>query len=249
MDSADGVHVKDLFELDQNCIFLNSAEYGITPTSLVDAKFKYFALIENNSDLFFRHKLFEMTDETRMIAASIINAPEENVVFLDDYVEAIHTVMRSCCHLEKRDILLFDFLNPEALKVCKFIAKYNGLNVIEIKTSPLILNSPQLLIDELKGKLDASKIGIVYVEHVSNISLILPIKDIVAACREKNITCVVDGNHSFCHIDLNIKDIDPGRVRDLNNLRFLHNKLQLMGIPSKVSCHFSHPNCKNNIYF
>jgi selenocysteine lyase/cysteine desulfurase len=66
--------------------------------------------------------------------------------------------------------------------------------------------------------LDKEKIGFVVAEHVSNISVILPIKEIVAACREKQIICVVDGNHGFGNIEVNINDIDPGILRSENEI-------------------------------
>lgn len=52
-----------------------------------------------------------------------------------------------------------------------------------------------------------------FTEHIaSSIGLILPIQRIIEICREKKISCVVDGNHVYGHIDVNIAQLDPGKL-------------------------------------
>jgi selenocysteine lyase/cysteine desulfurase len=95
-----------------------------------------------------------MINETRKIAASTLNAEEDNIVFLDNYVEAVHTALRSCCSKAGGNILIYDFLNNETKKICQFIAHYYEITCIEISTSLSILNSDENLINALIEKLE-----------------------------------------------------------------------------------------------
>jgi len=54
-----------------------------------------------------------------------------------------------------------------------------------------------------------SKTKVVNITHMINwVGQILPVNEIAAEARKKNIEVVVDGAHTFAHLDFKISDLD-----------------------------------------
>jgi Selenocysteine lyase len=222
-----GYPLKKHFHIDPEIINLNSGEYGMTPKCIIDAKIRYYATMEKNTDLFIRYHQTDMIEETRKVVAEYLQADPEGIVFLGDSAEAIHTYLKSICETKGKGILYHDFLSPETKNICHYISEYFGIDTLEIPTSKDLINSSEKILLNLEEYLNEEKIKIVIIEHISRMGFLMPVKEIVQICRKNNILCLVDGSQAFGQIDIHINELNPGKGAFTNVYldRFLCNEL------------------------
>lgn len=146
-------------------------------------------------------------DHVRSRVAEYIQADARDVVFVDGASGGVNAVLRSIKLPPHASIL---YLNTAYQMVKNTIFYINGqqqersveVNISLPSTASQILAAVRQALDQNPSTLLAS------FSHITSIpAVILPVKELVQICHEKNVMVLIDGAHALGQIALNIPEI------------------------------------------
>lgn len=192
---------------------LNHGAYGATPYPVVQAQEGYTREEEGNIQNWINGANGYRGKEivVRNMIAQYVNANPEDIVLIENASGAINAILRSL-PLKRGDILLdFSTAYPPFKQFYLWLQATMGIQILEV---PLVfpLKGPESVLEPLADVLarNLSNIAVAVVSHVASYpGVMLPAKEVVAACRAKGIPVIVDGAHAFGAVDVNIGDMDP----------------------------------------
>ena len=147
-------------------------------------------------------------EETRNSVKKFINAKsKDEIIFTKNATESINLVATTFGqkHINKGDEILITELEHHSNYVpWHYLRETKGAI---IKFAPIDDNG-DIIIEKLK-ELITSKTKIIALTHLSNVTgTIVPIKEIVAIAKKKNVPVLVDGCQSAPHIQIDVQDLD-----------------------------------------
>jgi len=142
----------------------------------------------------------------RSSLADLAGCSAEEIAIDRNSSEALNTVIFGI-KLEKGDeVVLSKWDYPRMINAWKWREKRDGIKLVWV-THPSISENA----DELSKRytdLFTSKTKVVHLTHVINWNgQVLPVRQIADAARAKGILSLVDGAHSFAHLDFKIPDL------------------------------------------
>lgn len=148
----------------------------------------------------------EAIDKSREIIAKSINVSPEEVIFTSGTSES--------CNLAIKGYALVNKNKGEHIITTKFehhavLDCFKDLEEQGFKTTYLSVKSDGIVdVSEFKKALRSDTI-LVSIMHANNeIGTIQPIKEIGAICKQKNIILHVDGAQTYCHIPVNVDELN-----------------------------------------
>ncbi len=205
------------FDIDPKYINLNQGSYGSTPRKVREATERLVVTAEANPDLWFRNNLtgtgnslyIDQLIETRRALARYIKAPLNETAIVDNASHGINAVLRSVpAFLKKKGILYLDLAYGEVKAALQFVG---GLypsepqspsfqhELHEVSTARLGTDlSAERLVPLVESALSDAQgtIGLCSFSHIASIpALILPVKELAAACRKAGALTLIDGAH------------------------------------------------------
>lgn len=150
-------------------------------------------------------------EESREVAADLINAKPSEIIFTSSATESNNTALKGCAlslskgRDRKGHIIISIIEHPCVLESANWLAKH-GFNVTKIRVDKYGLVSPA----DVKKAIRSDTI-LVSIIHASNeIGTIQPIAEIGKICREKRVLFHTDAAQSFgkIPIDVNKMNID-----------------------------------------
>ncbi len=147
-------------------------------------------------------------EETRNSVKKFINAKsKDEIIFTKNATESINLVATTFGqkHINKGDEILITELEHHSNYVpWHYLRETKGAI---IKFAPIDDNG-DIIIKKIK-ELITSKTKIIALTHLSNVTgTIVPIKEIVAIAKKKNVPVLVDGCQSAPHIQIDVQDLD-----------------------------------------
>jgi selenocysteine lyase/cysteine desulfurase len=218
------------FNLDPNYTNVNQGSYGSTPTKVRQATEQLVVAAEANPDLWFRSNMtsngnsvyINLLLESREALAAYIKAPRNETSIVDNASHGINAVLRSVpAFLEKKGILYLDLAYGEVKAAMAYMSgTFPGEPTspsfqhptFEVNTTSLGLDvaDPALLVPLVEAALrDAGgAVGLCSFSHIVSIpAIILPIKELAAACRAAGALTLVDGAHVPGNLDLDVPSL------------------------------------------
>ncbi|KAL6863611.1 selenocysteine lyase-like protein [Trichoderma novae-zelandiae] len=197
---------------------LNHGSYGTIPRAIQARLRSYQDDIEARPDPFIRFEHARLTDESREAVASVVNAPVEAVVFVNNATEGVNTVFRNIkWDADGKDVALyFSTVYDACGKVIDFLCDYHGdgrLSSREIEIAyPIeddeILRRFRATVAQVESEGKRAKICIFDVVS-SRPGVVFPWERMVAACRELGVLSLVDGAQGVGMVRLNLGEADP----------------------------------------
>ena len=191
----------------------NSGAHGVTPNYVIEAKNAYYRKLEENPDQLYRFDHAQLIQERMKIVAKELNAPNGDVVIVENATEAINSVLKSVKYQEGETILIFDIAYRMVEEVCVYLVERYKLNLVIMPTTEEILNSKEKIVGLVEDYIQklSSKIKVAIIDHISSTpAVVLPLQDILKLFKKNSILCIVDGAHALGQIDVDIRELDPG---------------------------------------
>lgn len=196
-----------------NFTTLNHGAYGATPRPVVEAQQGYVLEEEGNIESWINGASGYRGKEVvvRQMVAQYVNASADDVVLIENASGAINALLRSL-PLKRGDVLLdFSTAYGPFKSFYAWLEQTMGVVVLEV---PVVfpLQGPESMLQPLAATLaqNHSQITIAVVSHVASYpGVILPVKEVIAACHAYGIPVIVDGAHAFGAIPIDIGDMDP----------------------------------------
>lgn len=192
-------------------VYLDNAATSQKPKVVIDRISRYYseeyATVRRSI-----HKLSEKAtrayENTRLIAARFINAPEtRQIIYTKGTTEGINLVARGFGgkFLQADDEVLISATEHHANIVpWQMICQEKGARLRVIPVN----DEGDLMLEDYE-KLLTDRTRIVCVQHISNaLGTIHPIKDMIAMAHAKNIPFLVDGAQAAPHTKVDVQDLD-----------------------------------------
>jgi cysteine desulfurase/selenocysteine lyase len=189
--------VRELFPLKNNRIFLNNGTMGVTPFPVLQAVTNEFQSIAENA----AYPAHNGSLETQL--AKTIGANPDEIGITKNVSEGINHICWGI-PLKKGDEVLMT--THEHVGGCAPWLHRAKLDGIVIKTFEIASTAAETL--NRFEKAITAKTRAFAIPHIPcTIGQILPIKDMCALARSKNIISCVDGAHPLGMIEFNVKDL------------------------------------------
>jgi len=188
--------------------FDNAATGGFKPQRVIDActtAIKYLTANPGRSG----HRLSitgaETISNTRQAVAETFGGTADRVIFTKNCTESLNTAIFGLC--KAGDHVITTVFEHNSVLRPLFALKNAGvisLSVVAPKYVDGKFNASDVL-DAIKGAI-TDKTSVIVMTAVSNVTgTVMPVSEVGAICKEKNITFIVDGAQGGGHVPLDVK--------------------------------------------
>ncbi|HEY4220793.1 MAG TPA: aminotransferase class V-fold PLP-dependent enzyme, partial [Myxococcota bacterium] len=206
----------DQWLLDPAVTYLNHGTVGATPKRVLARQQQLRDEMERNPARFLLRELSNSSnvspgrERVREAAASVaefLGAHGEDLGFVHNATHGVAAVLRSLAFAPGDEVLILEHAYGAVHFAVDATATAAGARVVTVAL-PFPLTSPADAIAAL-ARAVTNKTKLAVVDHItSGSALLLPIRDIVRALRERGVPVLVDGAHVPGAIALDLVDID-----------------------------------------
>ncbi len=197
---------RDQIMLDPTITNLNTGSFGPLPKPVFAEVTRWRNYLAEEPTDFFVRKLPDPLWQARESLARFLGTIPERTIFTSNVSAAINLVASSLKLFSPGEILLSDH-EYGAMHWCwERVAQLQGL---KLRTFPLptLATSEEEIVSAVMKAIN-SQTRLLFISHIlSPTGLILPVKKICKAARERGIISVVDGAHAPAMIDLKLDEI------------------------------------------
>lgn len=207
-----GRHMLDHWPLDPGVTYLNHGTVGVTPRRVLAAQQALRDEMERQPSRFMLREVSALIGEpggpTRLRAAAadvaaFVGARPDDLVFVDNATTAINAVFRSLTFNRDDEIVLTDHAYGSTRLIGEFVTRDRGARVRTVAL-PEPVFSREALITNIVDAL-GPRTRVLLIDHITSESgLILPVREIASACRERGVLVMVDGAHAPGQIPLDV---------------------------------------------
>ncbi len=199
--------VRDSFSLSTNIINLNNGGVSPQPKVVQEAHIRNYQL-SNEAPTYYMWRILDQGREPlRRKLADLLGAKPDEIAINRNCTEGLNSIVFGMKLQPGDEVVLSLYDYPNIINAWKQREKRDGikLNWVDIKF-------PAENEDEVVaafGKSITDKTKVVYITHVINwTGQILPVRKIANLAHSKGCEVIVDGAHSFAHLDYKIADLD-----------------------------------------
>jgi isopenicillin-N epimerase len=197
------VDSKRLFPLDPNLIYLNHGAFGVTPHDVLNEKRRILSEIEKNPVDFLQFKISERWQQIANTVAKRFLCDENSVAIVDNATDGAVAVLRALSLKPTEEILITQLTYNAISLAARHIAETQGarVNVAMLRFPD---PDPQQFIEAVQQAL-TPRTRLAILDHItSSTALLMPLKEMIDACRARGIPVLVDGAHAPGQIELDI---------------------------------------------
>lgn len=200
--------VAQAYTVSPTILNLNNGGVSPQPKVVQDAVDRYYHLSNEGPTYFMWNILDKGREPLRKKMADLAGVSHEEVAINRNATEALATVTYGLTLLKGDEVIMTKNDYPNMIHAWKQKELRDG-----IKIKWLSFNLPFENDDEIvKSFIDAtnSKTRIWHITHMINwTGQIMPVKKLCDEARKRNIISIVDGAHTFAHMDFRISDFNP----------------------------------------
>ena len=186
--------------------FINLNNGGVSPQPIiVQEAFKRYMDICNEAPSYYMWR--EFNRDVSAVKGKLAGIPEDTIAINRNTTEALDTIINGLPLKKGDEIVLSVFDYPNMKNVWKMREKRDGI-ILKWVTFPAPCNDENYIVNQYT-KAMTPKTKLVHITHLINwTGQLLPVRKIADKAKEKGIEVLVDGAHSFAHIDFKIPDLN-----------------------------------------
>jgi selenocysteine lyase/cysteine desulfurase len=195
------------FTADRSMVNLNNG--GVCPSpAVVQASMKRYLDHANTAPAYVLWRLQEPQKETvRTGLAAIFGCDREEIAITRNASESLENVQQGLELARGDEVLTTNQDYPRMITTWKQRERRQGIVLKQVKI-PVPCEDPQEIVKSFESGITA-KTRVIHMCHVINLTgQVLPVKLVVQMARAKGIPVIVDGAHSFAHLDFKHQDLD-----------------------------------------
>jgi len=199
-------NIKSQFLLRDDVTFLNFGSFGACPKPIFERYQQYQLELEQEPVQFITVTGLQYLKQSREALAAYINCPADDVVYVTNPSYAVNIIAKSF-NLQKDDEILTTNLEYGACdRAWNYYCKKVGAKYIRQPITLPIPSKEDLINEFFKGL--TSKTKLVFISHLtSSTGLRMPVEEICAIAKQKDILTFVDGAHAPGQLPLNLQTL------------------------------------------
>jgi len=199
-------NIKLQFLLRDDVTFLNFGSFGACPKPIFERYQQYQLELEQEPVQFITVTGLQYLKQSREALAAYINCPADDVVYVTNPSYAVNIIAKSF-NLQKDDEILTTNLEYGACdRAWNYYCKKVGAKYIRQPITLPIPSKEDLINEFFKGL--TSKTKLVFISHLtSSTGLRMPVEEICAIAKQKDILTFVDGAHAPGQLPLNLQTL------------------------------------------
>tara|TARA_Y100000588_G_scaffold346970_1_gene395352 strand:- start:334 stop:1473 length:1140 start_codon:yes stop_codon:yes gene_type:complete len=198
----------DNFLLDKKNIHLNHGSFGACLKIAYENQQYWQRELESNPTEFIVNTLPNQLRTARFELGKFIGCAGDSICFFQNPTTAINTVARGLNLGPGDEVLGTDHEYGAMEKLWGYITEKTGSEYVRAKI-PIPIKSKNNFLESFASYI-SPRTRVVFISQITSASaLVLPVKEIIDFCKERDIVTIVDGAHVPGHVDLDISDLDP----------------------------------------
>lgn len=200
-------YIRECFTVSYNIINLNNGGVSPQPRQVQEAHIRNYELCNEGPSYYMWRILDQGREPLREKIASLAGADAEEIAINRNATEGLNSIIFGL-NLQKGDeVVLCKYDYPNMMNAWKQREKRDGIKLVWIDMQFPLEDDEKIV--SLYANAITSKTKIVHVTHIINwTGQILPAKKIAKMAHEKGCKVILDGAHSFAHIEYNLHDLD-----------------------------------------
>ncbi|HJU12420.1 MAG TPA: aminotransferase class V-fold PLP-dependent enzyme [Candidatus Binataceae bacterium] len=202
-----GADTRRLFGFASNQIYLNHGGFGATPKVVLTEKKRILDEIEKNPTEFFTHRVKPSWHQTVDRIARRFALEPGRLAIVDNATDGVVAVLRSLC-LEAGDEILTTSMSYGAIQIAaRHLAHQHDAKLVSAEIRFPDATPEQCV--EAVARMITPQTKIAVLDHITSATaLVLPLKEMIAACHERGVAVLVDGAHAPGQLALDIPGLN-----------------------------------------
>jgi len=198
--------IADLYHQNANFINLESGYFSPSPESVKEYWINFVKEINESPSYYMRTRQTEMREEVRSKLAEYSGVSNKEICLTRNTTESMNIIIQGL-KLEKDDEILRTNLEyPNIIQALDMRSKRYGTK-IRIVDVPIHPEGQEEIVEKVINAVN-SKTKVILISHMVFLNgQVFPVKQVCKRAREMGIETIVDGAHSFSHVDMDISDI------------------------------------------
>ncbi len=199
--------IRSAYTISPTIINLNNG--GVSPSpKVVQEAVEHYNRLANELPSFHLNRTINKGKETvRRKLAELAGCDTEEIAIHRNATESLENVIFGLTLKKGDEVVLSKYDYPSIISSWKQRALRDGIKLKWVDFE-FPMEDKSKIVDAFAEKF-SKKTKVVNITHMINwTGQILPVKEIAAAAKRKNITVLVDAAHTFCHLDFKIPDLN-----------------------------------------
>ena len=198
--------VADMYHQNVKFINLESGYFSPSPESVKDYWVNFVNEINESPSYYMRTRQNEMREKVRKTLADYAGVQTDELILTRNTTESMNIIIQGI-KLEKGDEILRTNLEyPNIIQALDMRERRFGTKV-RIVDVPIHPKSQQEIVDMVIGAVN-KKTKVILISHMVFLNgQVFPVKEVCAKAREMGLETIVDGAHSFSHVDMDVSEI------------------------------------------
>ena len=200
-----GRHLRPLWHLDADGIFLNHGSFGACPIEVLAAQSRWRETMERQPDQFFRRTVSPLNPQNMLRQAAdrlagFVGTQGARVAFVSNPTEAVNTVLAALALKSGDEILVLDCVYNAVRLGVEEKCRQSGARMVVVSL-PIPLQA-----NDVVGRIaDAAGLNtrLAIIDHIASApAIVFPVAEITKALQAKGVKVLIDGAHALGQLDL-----------------------------------------------
>ena len=205
-DEAYWRDVASLYRQNVDFINLESGYFSPSPESVKDYWINYVEEINESPSYYMRTKQTQMREKVRETLASYSGVSSEEICLTRNTTESMNIIIQGLKIGDDDEILRTNLEYPNIIQALDMREKRYGtkIRVVDVPIHPQDQNE---IVEKVIGAVN-DKTKVLLISHMVFLNgQVFPVKEVCTKAKEMGLLTIVDGAHSFSHVDMDISEI------------------------------------------
>ena len=192
----------------QNVKFINleSGYFSPSPESVKDYWVNFVNEINESPSYYMRTRQNEMREKVREKLAKYAGVAKDELVLTRNTTESMNIIIQGIKLEEGDEILRTNLEYPNMIQALDMRERRFGtkVRIVDVPIHPI---SQDEIVEKVIGAVN-KKTKVILISHMVFLNgQVFPVKEVCKKAREMGIETIVDGAHSFSHVDMDVSEI------------------------------------------
>jgi len=201
--------IANLYQLSSKFINLENGFYGVLPKPVLAEYQRQINTLNENSSFYLRQNYSADADKIRAQIAALGGVSPEEIALTRGATEALQNLVSNYTKLKPGDSVLYSDLDYDSTQAnIDYLKEVRGIKVVKINIpEPATYDS---ILDTYRNAFASNPtVKLALLTHINHkTGLAIPVPEIAALAKAKNIDVLVDAAHSWGHLDFKISDLN-----------------------------------------